>query len=94
MVQPSALRLRTGLATAPPARAALAPPHASLCDALDSLLDTGIVAAGEIRIKVADIDLLYVALELVACSWETAQGLPGKAPARAAARRRARSGKA
>jgi hypothetical protein len=47
-------------------------PAPSLCDALDQLLDTGVVVSGELRVKVADIDLLYVALELVACSHETA----------------------
>ena len=92
-MQPSALRLRTGLATASPRRAGLAAPRVSLCDALDSLLETGIVAAGEIRIKVADVDLLYVALELVACSWEKAKGLPRKAPLAAAAPRRPQRGR-
>ncbi|MBI4612505.1 MAG: gas vesicle protein [Planctomycetes bacterium] len=62
---PNKVRLRVG-----PGKSA------SLCDALDSLLDTGAVVSGDLRIRVADVDLIYVALELVACSWETAMG-PG-----------------
>ena len=60
MPQPFRLRLRV------PTPA----PRTSLCDALDKLLDTGVVVAGELTIKVADIELLYVAVELVAGSWE------------------------
>jgi hypothetical protein len=47
-------------------------PRASLCDTLDQLLDTGVVVAGELFVKVADVELLYVALELVACSYDKA----------------------
>ena len=61
MPQPVRLRMRF------PAPA----PRTSLCDALDKLLDTGIVVAGELTIKVADVELLYVAVELVAGSWES-----------------------
>jgi hypothetical protein len=49
----------------------------TLCDALDRLLDTGVVATGDLVIKVADIDLVYVNLQLVACSWETARKTMG-----------------
>jgi len=51
----------------------MAPPRQSLCDALDQLLDTGVVVGGELIVKVADVDLLYVALELVACSYDKAR---------------------
>ena len=44
---------------------------ASLCDALDRLLDTGIVALGEVKISVADVDLIYVGLQLVVTSIES-----------------------
>ncbi|MBI4864509.1 MAG: gas vesicle protein [Candidatus Riflebacteria bacterium] len=54
-------------------RVPVAPPKQSLCDALDQLLDTGVVVGGELIVKVADIELLYVALELVACSYEKAR---------------------
>lgn len=57
-------------------------PRASLCDALDQLLDTGVVVAGELTIKVADVELLYVALELVAGSWESMQRLKDHSPPR------------
>lgn len=49
--------------------------NASLCDLLDGLLDTGVVVCGELTITVADIELIYVGLELVASSWETAANL-------------------
>lgn len=45
----------------------------SLCDALDRLLDTGIVARGDIKIRVADVDLLYIRLGLIAAGWEAAR---------------------
>lgn len=61
MRQPLCLRMRL------PAPA----PRASLCDALDKLLETGVVVAGELTIKVADVELLYVAVELAAGSWES-----------------------
>ena len=42
----------------------------SLCDALDRLLATGVVALGELKISVADVDLIYVGLQLVVKSIE------------------------
>ena len=65
MTRPGAVRMRLGMTER----------RASLCDALDTLLDTGVVVAGEIRIRVADVDLICVNLELVAGSWDTVQGL-------------------
>jgi hypothetical protein len=43
----------------------------SLCDALDRLLATGVVALGELKISVADVDLIYIGLQLVVKSIET-----------------------
>jgi hypothetical protein len=43
----------------------------SLCDALDRVLHTGVVALGEVTISVADVDLLYLGLQLVITSIET-----------------------
>lgn len=43
----------------------------SLCDALDRVLQTGVVALGEVTISVADVDLLYLGLQLVITSIET-----------------------
>ena len=37
----------------------------SLCDALDQILDVGVAARGDIMISVANIDLLYLGLQLV-----------------------------
>lgn len=73
-------RLQMRLPVGPGAAGTRPAGRTSLCDVLDGLLDTGIVVSGEIIVSVAGIDLLYVALELVACSWETAVG-PGRVTA-------------
>jgi hypothetical protein len=44
----------------------------SLCEMLDRLLNKGVVVVGEITISVADVDLLYLGLNLVLTSMETA----------------------
>lgn len=49
----------------------------SLCDVLDRVLNTGVVAAGEIVISVADIDLIYLGLQAVLTSIETARPADG-----------------
>ncbi len=45
---------------------------ASLCELLDRVLNTGVVATGEIVISVAGIDLVYLNLNLLLTSVETA----------------------
>jgi hypothetical protein len=45
----------------------------SLCELLDRVLNTGVVATGEIVISVAGIDLIYVNLQLLLPSVETAR---------------------
>lgn len=45
----------------------------SLCEVLDRVLNKGVVVAGEIVISVADIDLIYLGLQLVLTSVETAR---------------------
>lgn len=47
----------------------------SLCEALDRLLSTGVVALGELKISVADVDLIYVGLQLVVSSVESGRDL-------------------
>jgi Gas vesicle protein len=47
----------------------------SLCEALDRVLNKGAVVVGEITISVADIDLVYLGLQLVLTSMETREGL-------------------
>ncbi|MCF8044140.1 MAG: gas vesicle protein [Desulfarculaceae bacterium] len=44
----------------------------SLCEALDRILHKGAVIMGEIIISVADVDLVYLGLQLVVCSVDTA----------------------
>jgi gas vesicle structural protein len=45
--------------------------HVSLCETLDRVLNKGAVIAGDIVISVADVDLLYLGLNLVVTSVET-----------------------
>lgn len=47
--------------------------HVSLCEALDRVLNKGAVVAGEITISVANIDLIYLGLQLIVTSIETAR---------------------
>jgi len=50
----------------------------SLCEALDRILNKGAVLFGEVMISVADIDLIYLGLQVVLSSVETARGFdPG-----------------
>ncbi len=46
----------------------------SLCEVLDRVLNTGVVVVGEVVISVADIDLVYLGLQLTLTSTETANG--------------------
>ncbi len=45
----------------------------SLCEALDRVLHKGIVASGEIVISLADVDLVYIDLNLLVASVDTAR---------------------
>lgn len=45
----------------------------SLCEALDRVLNKGVVVVGEITISVADIELIYLGLQVVLTSIETAR---------------------
>lgn len=47
--------------------------HISLCEALDRILNKGAVVAGEVTISVAGIDLLYLGLQVILASIETAR---------------------
>ncbi len=46
----------------------------SLCEALDRILNKGAVVFGEVMISVADIDLVYLGLQVILASMETARG--------------------
>lgn len=74
------------LATQPLARrpAGLQRP-VSLSEVLDRVLTKGVVVAGEIVISVADIDLVYVGLNLLVSSVETALDQCAKGPVDATA---------
>jgi gas vesicle structural protein len=45
----------------------------SVCEVLDRVLNKGVVVAGEVTISVADVDLLYLCVNLVLTSVETAR---------------------
>jgi gas vesicle structural protein len=45
----------------------------SLCEALDRILNKGAVVSGELTIAVANVDLLYLSLQLVLTSVATAR---------------------
>jgi hypothetical protein len=45
----------------------------SLCEVLDRVLNKGVVVTGDATISVADIDLVYLGLQLVLTSIETAR---------------------
>ncbi len=39
--------------------------HLSLCEALDRVLNKGVVIMGEVTLSVANIDLIYLGLQIV-----------------------------
>lgn len=47
--------------------------HVSLCEVLDRVLHKGVVLHGEIVISVADVDLVYLGLDVFLASVDTAQ---------------------
>ena len=49
--------------------------HVSLCETLDRVLNKGVVIGGEIVISVAGIDLVYLGLQAILTSVETAKQL-------------------
>ncbi len=46
---------------------------ASLLDVLDRILDKGVVIAGDIRIKLVDVELLTIHIRLLVCSVDKAK---------------------
>ena len=64
-----------------PVSAALSENHeVSLCEVLDRILTKGAVLYGEVMLSVADVDLVYLGLQVILSSVETARGLqPGLA---------------
>jgi len=45
----------------------------SLCEALDRVLHKGVALRGDIVLSVADVDLVYLGLQLLLCSTDTAR---------------------
>jgi len=45
----------------------------TLCEVLDRLLNKGVVVVGEVTIAVADVDLIYLGLQIVLSSIEPAR---------------------
>lgn len=52
--------------------------HISLCETLDRVLNKGVVVMGEVVISVADIDLIYLGLNVLLTSVETANQTLGR----------------
>ena len=63
-----------------PLAACAEPAGDSLVDVLDTLLDTGIVADGQIIISVAGVDLIYLGLRALLSSMDTAQRMHLQSP--------------
>ena len=53
--------------------------HISLCEVLDRVLNKGAVIVGDVMISVADIDLIYLGLQVILTSVETARREEGLA---------------
>jgi len=51
--------------------------HVSLCEVLDRVLNKGAVLVGEVVISVAKIDLVYLGLQVILCSVDTARAEHG-----------------
>ena len=62
---------RSGPGRAPRLTPRLRQRQVSLCETLDRVLNKGAVIAGDIVISVADVELLYLGVNLVAASVET-----------------------
>lgn len=58
----------------------------SLAEVLDRVLNTGVVVTGEVVLSVAGIDLVYLGLNVVLTSIETARTAMAKELSNAAAR--------
>lgn len=48
----------------------------SLCDALDRMLNRGVVLSGDIVVSVAGVDLLYIGLRGLICSMDALDSRP------------------
>lgn len=53
-------------------RSAAPPPSTTLVDILDRVLDKGLVVAGDIRVSLANVELLTIRIRLLVCSIDKA----------------------
>lgn len=53
--------------------------HVTLCEALDRVLNKGAVVLGEVTISVANVDLIYLGLQLVLTSIDTCHTMQASA---------------
>ncbi|MBI5788105.1 MAG: gas vesicle protein [Candidatus Schekmanbacteria bacterium] len=49
--------------------------NVSLCETLDRVLNKGVVVVGEVMISVANVDLIYLGLQVMLTSIETARNI-------------------
>jgi len=54
--------------------------HISLCEALDRVLNKGAVVLGEVTISVANVDLIYLGLQVILTSIDTVRAFNDSAP--------------
>ena len=52
--------------------------RATLVDALDKVLEKGAVVNGELAVRVADVDLIFIGLRLILTSISKAEEMSGK----------------
>jgi gas vesicle structural protein len=60
--------------------------HVTLCEALDRVLNKGAVVLGEVTISVANVDLIYLGLQLVLTSIDTSDTMATPASNRCSGR--------
>jgi hypothetical protein len=53
--------------------------HVTLCEVLDRIINKGAVIVGDVVISVAEIDLVYLGLQVILTSVETARNEEGLA---------------
>ena len=66
----------------------LGPPSTSLVDLVDSLLDRGVMATGDLTLGVAGVDLIYVRLSALLCASDRVLPKAAEKPTRRRRRRR------
>ncbi len=62
--------MRSDFPTVPSAR-----PSTGLVDLLDRVLDKGLVIAGDIKVSLAEVELLTIRIRLIVCSLEKAESI-------------------